>query len=177
MSKTTKEREWKWKTTSYGRQRVYKAYCATCAEVVWKRKDQILRHKNNFCTTKCHGLYNENYVTAKCANCSLNIRKTVSEANRSKTGNLYCSKSCAISNNNRLFKQLDNHPNWIGSSYRKHALAKHGANCQNKNCPLDNIEEKMLDVHHIDGSRSNNKLENLEVLCVWCHALETRKHW
>lgn len=35
----------------------------------------------------------------------------------------------------------------------------------------------MLDVHHIDGNRKNGKADNLEVLCVWCHALETRKDW
>ena len=33
----------------------------------------------------------------------------------------------------------------------------------------------MLDVHHVDGIRQNNHPDNLEVLCVWCHALKTRK--
>jgi hypothetical protein len=33
----------------------------------------------------------------------------------------------------------------------------------------------MLDVHHKDGDRENGSIENLEVLCVWCHALYTRK--
>lgn len=40
-------------------------------------------------------------------------------------------------------------------------------------CAYD-AHEQMLDVHHRDGDRKNNKIENLEVLCVWCHALETR---
>lgn len=44
-------------------------------------------------------------------------------------------------------------------------------------CKRYESETKMLDVHHRDGNRSNNKLSNLEVLCVWCHALETRKDW
>lgn len=33
----------------------------------------------------------------------------------------------------------------------------------------------MLDVHHLDSDRSNGLPENLLVLCVWCHALETRR--
>ena len=36
------------------------------------------------------------------------------------------------------------------------------------------ILEDMLDVHHKDSNRKNGTIENLEVLCVWCHALKTR---
>lgn len=32
----------------------------------------------------------------------------------------------------------------------------------------------MLDVHHVDGDRSNGEIANLAVLCVFCHALITR---
>ena len=45
----------------------------------------------------------------------------------------------------------------------------------NPNCPITfEIPRYMLDVHHKDENRSNNKIENLEVLCVWCHAVLTR---
>lgn len=33
----------------------------------------------------------------------------------------------------------------------------------------------MLDADHVNGDRSNSKKGNLQVLCVWCHALKTRK--
>ena len=56
-------------------------------------------------------------------------------------------------------------------SYRERALKAYGATCNR--CGYSDIEE-MLDVHHRDKNRKNSKLENLEVLCVWCHALETR---
>src|SRR5438876_2230962 len=32
----------------------------------------------------------------------------------------------------------------------------------------------MLDVDHLDNDRTNNSLDNLRVVCVWCHALKTR---
>jgi hypothetical protein len=35
-------------------------------------------------------------------------------------------------------------------------------------------DERMLDVHHKNNDRNDNRLKNLEVLCVWCHALHTR---
>lgn len=36
------------------------------------------------------------------------------------------------------------------------------------------VPSELLDVHHVDGNRKHNKIENLEVLCVWCHAIVTR---
>jgi len=57
-------------------------------------------------------------------------------------------------------------------SYRARALKKYGVYCTK--CGYDEYEE-MLDVDHIDSDRSNNKIKNLQVLCVWCHALKTRK--
>jgi hypothetical protein len=39
---------------------------------------------------------------------------------------------------------------------------------------MGEIPLEMLDVDHIDNDRSNNELENLQILCVWCHSLKTR---
>jgi hypothetical protein len=58
------------------------------------------------------------------------------------------------------------------STYRMRALKTHGAYCDY--CGYG-FAVQMLDVHHIDSNRENNDLDNLQVLCVWCHALETRK--
>lgn len=58
------------------------------------------------------------------------------------------------------------------TTYRVRALQEYGAFC---NWCGYSDEVKMLDVDHIDSNRSNSKLENLQVLCVWCHALKTRK--
>jgi 5-methylcytosine-specific restriction endonuclease McrA len=35
---------------------------------------------------------------------------------------------------------------------------------------------RYLDVHHVDGNRSNNNRKNLKVLCVACHATEPNHH-
>jgi hypothetical protein len=81
---------------------------------------------------------------------------------------------------NKIYRTGTRHPNYREdsiNSYRVRALTYYGEKCSNDKCPFDIVEKKMLDVHHIDRNRKNNKTENLRVLCVWCHALETRKDW
>lgn len=38
-----------------------------------------------------------------------------------------------------------------------------------------NDDVRMLDVDHINGRRMGHDISNLQWLCVWCHALKTRK--
>lgn len=55
--------------------------------------------------------------------------------------------------------------------YRARAFKKYGKKC--KKCSYSK-EPRMLDVDHIDSNRENNQIDNLQVLCVWCHAIKTR---
>ena len=32
-------------------------------------------------------------------------------------------------------------------------------------------DKKILQVHHISGDASDNEIDNLMLVCVWCHAL------
>jgi 5-methylcytosine-specific restriction endonuclease McrA len=50
--------------------------------------------------------------------------------------------------------------------FRKRALEHYGCKCQK--CGYDKYVS-VLDVHHKDYDRTNNELDNLEVLCVRCH--------
>lgn len=111
-------------------------------------------------------------VKVKCANCNIEIEKVKSQLNRSKTGNYYCSKSCATTNNNRLFKRGKSHPNFIdGSSYYRKIVLE---NLDNPKCERCGYSKsiKALHVHHKDGNRKNNEIENLELLCANCHYIE-----
>lgn len=58
------------------------------------------------------------------------------------------------------------------TTYRRRALMEYGAFCDM--CGYSKYVE-MLEVNHRDHNRKNNKLENLEVLCSWCHKIETMK--
>jgi HNH endonuclease len=105
-----------------------------------------------------------------CKNCGKEIERYPAQIERSKTGNVYCSRSCSNSTNNTLFKTGENHPNYTNgrSSYRNRKLKESEKKCEN--CGIDNT--CVLEVHHKDGDRSNNSIENLSLLCANCHLIE-----
>lgn len=106
---------------------------------------------------------------------------------RSLNARLNTSKSLIITYENnpslRLKRSQDmkgeNHWNWKGgvtntpypsefSEYLKRKVRKrYNYVCQI--CERQQEEKKKLDVHHIDGNKDNNILENLISLCASCH--------
>lgn len=63
------------------------------------------------------------------------------------------------------------------SEYSKAASVKpHLIKCQGNKCKRCGLTQWMgvdivLEVHHLDGNRTNNNFENLELLCCNCHSL------
>lgn len=53
--------------------------------------------------------------------------------------------------------------------------------CSNKDCVIakNNIKIplQLLDVDHIDNNKNNSDFNNLQFLCVWCHAIKTRSRF
>lgn len=80
--------------------------------------------------------------------------------------------TCSYACSNTLFRSGKDNPNWkdnASNSYRSKALKHYGCVCINCNYSENEVA---LVVHHKDRNRSNNTLENLEVLCANCHAIE-----
>ena len=85
--------------------------CYTCTncninfEVSSFNKNKILagtRKKPKFCSYNCFREYRIKFNTAtiNCTNCNKEIKKIVGELKKSKSGNHFCSKSCAATYNN-----------------------------------------------------------------------------
>ncbi|MEN6290762.1 MAG: HNH endonuclease signature motif containing protein [Methanobacterium sp.] len=70
-----------------------------------------------------------------------------------------CSRSCS----NTYFRSGDNNPNWKEEAYRTTCFLHHKHEC------VVCGENLMLDVHHLDGNKKNNKPENLIPLCATHH--------
>lgn len=157
-----------------------KIKCSFCGDFTEKREAHIKSTKNSFCSPICQSLFYKTGKHKECSYCGSSTYKTNSVINRSKSGNYFCNRSCATSYNNSLYRSGVDHPNFRidSGTYRKKALKYYGLKCMNPNCNLtrSNITfvEKMLDVDHIDSDRKNNSMDNLQVLCVLCHALKTR---
>lgn len=123
------------------------------------------------CSIKCRGLKHRNRVMLRCATCGREFDRRASALSKSRSGLTFCSRVCKDSAQRiEGFQVL--HPSHYGDgsgSYRERALRSHGAICAR--CGYDESIQ-MLDAHH--RNREGSTKEDLEVLCVWCHALETR---
>lgn len=135
--------------------------------------------KSRFCSPICQTNASRVQITFICDTCGIKFTRSPSNKNKSKHGFYFCSRVCKEN-----AQSLKGHipairPPHYGNSngittYRERAFKKYGIICSRCKYVGD---DRMLDVHHLDGNRQNNQIINLEVLCVWCHALETRKNW
>ena len=145
-----------------------KVQCAICEkeyEIELKRYNQKLKENTAFyCSDECRK--HKGSTLCKCATCGKEVWKPNSIVARSKTGNVYCSRSCSNALNNTLFKSGKNHYAYKGGSYRENALEFYENKCAV--CGYDE-DVRILEVHHKDENHSNNDLNNLCILCPNCH--------
>jgi|TARA_R110000824_G_C14731927_1_gene626399 hypothetical protein len=57
------------------------------------------------------------------------------------------------------------------SSLKPHLIKQKGHKCEQCNKKHWNKRKMPLEVHHVDGNRTNNRFDNLKLLCCNCHAL------
>ena len=144
--------------------------CKVCNMPVWSLRTYLDTAK--YCSRECaYKSKIRNREELHCAKCSVQFSRT-KKKRKNKSGIVFCSRTCKDASQGIDGLLIPGHYNNIGiSNYRRRALKHYGRSCQK--CSYS-IDTKMLDVHHIDGNRRNNKIVNLAVLCVWCHALKTR---
>ncbi|MDQ5893642.1 MAG: nuclease [Patescibacteria group bacterium] len=139
-----------------------------CKKLIYKRPSQI--HSNNgkvFCSTLCYG------VSCRKETPCLVCGKLILAGLHKKT----CSRAC--SNKNRagiIYKVKKSNSEIKSQEILKVRLLKiRGLNCER--CSYKKYE--ILHIHHKDRDRSNNNLNNLELICPNCHFEEhySEKSW
>lgn len=149
-------------------------YCHTKFDCDNRKKNYNLKNGYKlFCSYDCYSKSRDTRIECECCTCGKKILRRPTQIKKSKTGNVYCSASCAVTKNNTLFKSGENHPNYENGSgsYRSRALKTKGSECDD--CKINDLD--VLEVHHIDENRSNNHLKNLIVLCANCHLKRHKK--
>jgi hypothetical protein len=151
--------------------RLFPKRCDVCSKIFFIPKHRLKFYKT--CSYACRGISQRNKISRACATCGKEVLRSPSKLKKSRSGLVFCNRECK-----QKAQQIGGisliqprHYKDGASEYRKRAFRKFGKVCNQ--CGYSDYEV-MLDVHHLDKNRANNRLGNLEVLCVWCHACKTR---
>ena len=142
--------------------------CDFCKKDIYKNKWSLKNTKNHFCNRLCHQSYtrkNTKILITHCDFCGKEIERNSQQQRRSKTGLFFCCNLCKnryLAKNRRWLK--DN----VKSHHSRQDILYEKSNCTCQQCGY-NEDRRMLDIHHYDHDKGNNRYENLRVLCVWCH--------
>ena len=143
-------------------------YCG-CGFSVPQHRDKTAK----FCCKTCHGVWvSENKSTfMDCEVCGKNYRRANSHmCFDKKTCSLKC-RGIAFRTESPTSKDYPAVKKWM----KRRDMIKSCNRCNYKEVP------DILVVHHIDRDRTNNDLNNLEILCPNCHAIEhyseNKKGW
>jgi hypothetical protein len=153
------------------------SYVDICCECCTKRFSKSIKRVNEslkngwkqFCSVECMAQSRVTAITTQCTKCQKVITKELSQVNRSKTGNVFCTRSCATAYHNSVYRSGINHANYRdgSGSYRVRALRELDNEC----IGCGERRSFLLIVHHKDGDRTNCVIENLEVVCNNCHVI------
>ena len=143
--------------------------CKICNNDFYAKPSHIKNGWGTFCSRECKHKGARMRVSINCFECGQLISKTKSQIDRSKSGKLFCSKSCQTKWRNVEYSGK-RHSGWKGGKtiYRK-ILLKGGILPRCIMCQKTDL--RILVVHHIDHDHSNLDLKNLAWLCHNCHYL------
>lgn len=166
--------------------------CDYCGEIIHKEPNQLKGKKNHFCSRRCQWKhFSENYsgknnslwtdrILVNCDYCGKKLNKPRWEVYEHN----FCSQNCFHKWLTPKISGENNH-NWNGGSSSKpythifiHKLREKIRIRDNLECQICNLSQeenlrkyrKKLNVHHIDGNKTNDKLDNLISLCNKCHS-------
>lgn len=137
--------------------------CLVCGKPVYRRPRQLTLSKGKvFCSMRCYGFSCRK--EGSCVVCGKNILASLHK----KT----CSRSCSnIHRTGIQYKIGRPKDNARTQRYIKISLLeKRGYKCER--CGYNKSE--ILQVHHRNRNRKDNRLENLEIICPNCHYNEHR---
>jgi len=144
--------------------------CRFCKQLYWSRKDELKKGLGKFCSSKCWGKSLAKYEYKKCIICKNQIAGKPSGKHK------FCSWKCYLKA--RLDYPEKFNPTWKGGRMKQKdgyilvKLRKHPRSGKNGYVPehqlvLENKLGRYLktneEVHHKNGIRDDNSIDNLEL--------------
>ncbi len=131
------------------------------------------KRKNKYCSRSCSISTNNKGVRRHGKSPIAHPCKCCDKITTNKT---FCSKDCQFNFVQRQVWESIRAGTWINNgatskTLRKFLFADRGYKCEHC-CQSKWLGEPiLLTVHHLDGDATNNRLDNLKILCWNCHAL------
>jgi|SRR3989338_1501912 len=147
-----------------------KRKCKVCGRGFLIKEFHAGKGWGKYCSIKCHAKAQRNGKWVRCEHCSKRIYRTPRDFRKSHSKRFFCSVSCHCSWENKNIRCGANSPNWIaGVSAYRDLMRRHKISLKCRKCGI--ADKRVLTVHHKDGNRRNNDIDNLEWLCRNCHAI------
>ncbi len=148
-----------------------KLNCEFCGKEIWKKPSCVKKYKHFYCNRECRFKdVRAKQPRVNCSACGQEVILGKGRKKKSRTGLHFCDNKCKnpyIARYKRWAENPDYHKN-------RRPVILQAAECKCQNCGYDE-DIRMLDIHHYDGTNSNNEWSNLKSLCVWCHVGLHRK--
>ena len=160
--------------------KVIEKNCNHCGKLHTTTQREITRGFGKYCSLRCAGaansvlrkqLYTKLHApNVQCAQCKKAFYKRTSRQKGSKSGLFFCCRACKDTAQ-RIGGIKEITPPHYGATvglynYRNRALLTLQNKCDI--CGYNRIPQ-ILQVHHKSGDRSDNSLNNLQILCPTCH--------
>ena len=132
--------------------------CKICGKQIYRRPSEIERFEGRvFCSAKCYGISCRRETA--CAVCG----KMILAGLNKKT----CSRSCANKNREGVLYKIGRPKDKVFTlrAIKVRLLKERGSKCER--CSYNKSE--ILQVHHKNRNKTDNSLENLELICPNCH--------
>lgn len=152
--------------------------CLNCTKEFNAPAREVKRGNGKFCTHQCAVTYNANQrpkaePNVICALCQNMFYMSESSKKNSKSGLYFCCRAHkdAAQCIGGIKEIMPAHYGETLKDYRILTFKVYGKPKKCERCGYDKHSAGII-VHHKDRNRENNDINNLEVLCCICHAIE-----